>query len=277
NKIQAEIDQNKVILDSKKSLLSEQNELFDDLNQELQKLSNEVKDIDQNLAKFKNTREQVDKIKKEFSEIQERYKQIELNKVSFEKEAEGIQKLINLFEEDINKKLIVKQSIEKNSQLLNWMQDYFVNVVDMMEKQVMLRIYSEFDSLFQNWFNVLLEDEVLSVRLDEEFTPIIQQDGYESNINNLSGGEKTSVALAYRLALNKVINDITAEIKTKDIIILDEPTDGFSTEQLDKFKDILDDINTKQTIIVSHEPKMESFVQNVIRISKNEHVSRVLG
>jgi exonuclease SbcC len=66
-------------------------------------------------------------------------------------------------------------------------------------------------------------------------------------------------------------------IKTKDLLILDEPTDGFSSEQLDKVRNVLDELNMKQTIIVSHEAKIESFVDHVIRIHKNEHVSRVVS
>ena len=64
-------------------------------------------------------------------------------------------------------------------------------------------------------------------------------------------------------------------IKTKDIIILDEPTDGFSTEQLDQVRIVLEQLSIKQVIIVSHESKIESFVDNVIRITKDEHVSEI--
>jgi exonuclease SbcC len=144
-----------------------------------------------------------------------------------------------------------------------------------MEKHVMLKVYHEFNDLFRKWFGMLLEDDAISVRLDECFTPIVEQNGYEVEIENLSGGEKTSLALAYRLALNKVINDVMSSIKTKELIILDEPTDGFSTEQLDKLKDVLDELNIEQTILVSHEAKIEGFVENLIRVNKHEHVSAV--
>ena len=40
---------------------------------------------------------------------------------------------------------------------------------------------------------------------------------------------------------------------------------------------IIDELNLKQVLIVSHEPKLETFVGNVIRVSKNEHVSSVSG
>ena len=140
----------------------------------------------------------------------------------------------------------------------------------------MLQVYHEFNELFKSWFNILIEDETISVRLDDEFTPVIEQNGYETAFENLSGGERTSVALSYRLALNKVINDIVSGIKTKDIIILDEPTEGFSFEQLDKVRDVLEQLGMKQVIIVSHESKIESFVDNVIRVGKQEHVSGII-
>ena len=122
---------------------------------------------------------------------------------------------------------------------------------------------------------MLIDDENIYSRLDDSFTPVIEQNGYEVSFTNLSGGEKTSAALAYRLSLNKVINDVIQQVKTKDLLILDEPTDGFSSEQLDKVRDVLEKLNLKQTIIVSHETKIESFVENVVRINKSGHESKV--
>jgi DNA repair exonuclease SbcCD ATPase subunit len=65
-------------------------------------------------------------------------------------------------------------------------------------------------------------------------------------------------------------------IKTKDLLILDEPTDGFSSHQLDKVREVLEALNSKQTIIVSHESKMESFVDHIIKIRKQEHASEII-
>jgi exonuclease SbcC len=60
-----------------------------------------------------------------------------------------------------------------------------------------------------------------------------------------------------------------SKIKTKDIVILDEPTDGFASEQIDKMRDLFMELNSKQLIIVSHEEKMEGFVDHVIKIQKD--------
>ena len=64
-----------------------------------------------------------------------------------------------------------------------------------------------------------------------------------------------------------------SKIKTKEIVILDEPTDRFSDQQLDKMREVLDQLNVGQLIIVSHEPKMESFVDNVIKFKKVDGIS----
>jgi exonuclease SbcC len=83
--------------------------------------------------------------------------------------------------------------------------------------------------------------------------------------------------LAYRLALHKAVSSIISNIKTRGLLILDEPTDGFSSEQIDKMKDLFEKLNAQQTIIVSHETKIESIADHVLRIVKTGHESQVLS
>ncbi|RMD67792.1 SMC family ATPase, partial [Candidatus Pacearchaeota archaeon] len=109
----------------------------------------------------------------------------------------------------------------------------------------------------------------------ESFTPIILKGETEMPYEFLSGGERTALALAYRLALNQLINSFMSNIKTKGIIILDEPTDGFSETQINKMRDIFEELNASQLIIVSHEQKIEGFVDNVIRIAKEKDESQI--
>ena len=161
--------------------------------------------------------------------------------------------------------------------MYEWLDSFFVNLVELIERKVMFKIYNDFNSLFQNWFSMFMDNDIIKVRLDEEFTPIIEQNGYDIEYQNLSGGEKTACALAYRLALNQVINNIMTNINTRDLIILDEPSDGFSLEQLDKLRNVLQELKMKQVLIVSHENKVESFVDNIIKIKKEGHVSNVVS
>ena len=220
-----------------------------------------------------------DELKKEEEElkkIDEGKRKTEIEFVKQTKEKEFIEKNISDFNKQLKEKEEAAKRLERLKEFKYWIEEYFLGMIDLIEKQVMVNIHSQFDELFQEWFNTLVEEETITARLDEEFSPIVSQNGYEIEVEHLSGGEKTSLALAYRLALNKVINEMTAQIKTKDIIILDEPTDGFSEHQLDKVRDVIKDLDMKQVIIVSHEAKIESFVDRVIRVVKENHVSRVI-
>ena len=206
--------------------------------------------------------------------LEEEIRLYEIKLAQLNQEKKSNIQTIQLLDDDIKRKEKTKKKIDYLNDLQNWLEKFFVNLMTMMEKQIMMSIYHEFNELLKEWFSILIED--IDIKLNQEFSPILIQNGYETDINNLSGGEKTSVALAYRLALNKVINNMIKTIKSKDFIILDEPTDGFSTDMLDKVRDILEQMDMKQVIIVSHEPKLESMVENVIRISKDDHVSSVV-
>ncbi len=256
----------------KKLILEKEQE---QIKQEIGKINAKKMELSKKIEDLKGIESEYKTTKQELEVVLEKEKREEINKKALEVEKEEINKLQKSLEEEINKKLEIKKRLNKISQYQNWMEEYFINLMNTIEKHVMLQVYREFNGLFQQWFNILIGDESFSLRLDDEFTPIIEQNGYETNVENLSGGERTAVALAYRLALNKVINDISGEIKTKDILMLDEPTDGFSAEQLDKIRIVLEQLNIKQVIIVSHEPKIESFVDNVLRISKSDYISKI--
>ncbi len=159
------------------------------------------------------------------------------------------------------------------SNLENWISKEFTPLVSMIEKNVLIKLRTEFSQFFSIWFSMLVSDN-FNVRLDSEFTPVIEHQDYELDYNYLSGGERTAIALAYRLALNQVINSVLSKIKTKDLVILDEPTDGFSSAQLDKMREVLEQLNVAQLIIVSHEQKIEGFVDNVIRFKKEAGISQ---
>ena len=43
----------------------------------------------------------------------------------------------------------------------------------------MLKVNNDFNALFEKWFNMLMENENFNIRLDEEFSPLIQQNGHD--------------------------------------------------------------------------------------------------
>ncbi len=166
-----------------------------------------------------------------------------------------------------------KKELDRLINLEIWLTKNFSPMISFVEKNVMVKLKSEFSLLFEKWFSMLVEEN-FNVSLRDDFTPVIEQQDYEIDYTYLSGGERTAVALAYRLALNQVINSLLSKIKTRDFVILDEPTDGFSDAQLDKMREVLDQLNVSQLIIVSHEQKIEGFVENVIKFKKEAGISK---
>ncbi len=155
-----------------------------------------------------------------------------------------------------------------------WLGDYFLPTVRVVEKSVLATINQEFDAMFKRWFGMLVIDEDKEVSVDEDFTPIVSQGGYEQDVRYLSGGERTSVALAYRLALNVLAQRVSVGMKS-NLLILDEPTDGFSKEQLGNVREVLDEVGCPQVIIVSHDKELESFADQIFRVDKSGSESEV--
>jgi len=163
----------------------------------------------------------------------------------------------------------------KFSNYFDWLREFFIPTIEQIEKQVLLSIQQNFNEIYRRWYSILIDDSTKESRIDEEFTPIIEQDGYEQDVDYLSGGEKTSIAFAYRLTLNSMMRQETNSLKS-NLLILDEPTDGFSKTQLSKVRDVLQELKSQQIILVSHEKELETYVDNIFQISKDSGISKVL-
>ncbi len=275
-------EKEQAVLRLKKTGLEDKEKQCVNLSQTQEKLQKEIdsakenkQEITKEIKKYLGIEREIEENKKELVFLQdgEKKQEIEYNRAIEKKQ--NMKSIIEELEKEIETKEKTKKELVKIQDIKNWLQDYFLKLTEAIEKQVMTRVYYEFNELMQTWFDALVEDETISIRLDDTFTPIINQNGYDIEINNLSGGEKTACALAYRLALNKVINGLITSINTKDLLILDEPTDGFSAEQLDKMREVLEQLGIKQVVIVSHESKVETFVDSMIKVNKNEHVSGI--
>ena len=243
---------------------------------EIEKLALEVKNRKKELEPLLVISKTYEKIRTDFEKAVEKERNLAVEFASVNQKKSSLQNQLSVVEKELEKKAEIEKKLVKLKKIIHWIADYFVPLMDIIEEHVMNSIHFEFNSLFQDWFSMLIDDDLMSAKLNEKFTPIIEQNGYETSVNSLSGGEKTACALAYRLALNKTINKVMSSIKTKDLLILDEPTDGFSSEQLDKMRDVLEQLKLRQIILVSHEQKIEGFADSIIRVSKEEHSSRIL-
>jgi exonuclease SbcC len=157
--------------------------------------------------------------------------------------------------------------------LARWVDEPFRAAMLELERRRLQHGRLQFERHFAQYFAALVEDPALSARVDERFAPWADIGGEPTPAEALSGGERTALALAYRLALGRTVRD--AGRLTLETLILDEPTEGFSQEQTLRMGDLLEQLGLPQVILVSHERQLEGFADRVVRIHKRGGLSSV--
>lgn len=294
----AEVNQYLQYLENMLEKLKEYNRAQDELKSLRYYLEKNIQQINENNNKISTIKQEMIDLKKALSEAKNRVAEMagiedEIEKLksvhentdrefqTYNHKIISTKTLIKSYQEDIvnlGDEILKMETIKKQLNNLKdyhiWLNDYLIPTLGIIEKHVMHNIHQEFDANFKKWFNLLMDDPSKTGKIDEEFTPIVEQDGFEQEINYLSGGEKTSTALAYRLALNSLVQKVSTGMHS-NLLILDEPTDGFSKEQLFKVREILNELDCPQIIMVSHERELESFADNIFQIEKIDGVSEV--
>lgn len=174
---------------------------------------------------------------------------------------------------EVDKKAAALEEAGRLTTYQNWLSSYFRPTVELIEKQTLSLAAARFNDHFQRFFTSLVDDPDMVVRVNEEFSPVFEREGFEQDFEALSGGERTSMALAYRFALNSVVKETVSS--RPELLILDEPTDGFSKEQVFKMRGLLENLDSKQVILVSHEKELESMADHIFRVEKRNGTSVV--
>ncbi len=156
-----------------------------------------------------------------------------------------------------------------------WLAYAFHDAVLTMERRVLEHAQVEFEQTFRAYFAVLVDDPDLVAVTDSTFSPAAEIRGVETPAEALSGGERTSLALAYRLALSRVVRSLGS--LRFDALLLDEPTDGFSPEQVQSMGQLLEELRLPQVLLVSHERELESIADRVVRVEKEDGASVLKG
>ena len=94
----------------------------------------------------------------------------------------------------------------------------------------------------------------------------------ESSMSMVSGGEKIAIALALRLGITQAM--AKGEL---DTILLDEPTIHLDNSRKHELINLLKEMSLlPQMIIVTHEPQLENAANNLIKIEKENGISKVI-
>lgn len=107
--------------------------------------------------------------------------------------------------------------------------------------------------------------------LDEDYEVTVFGPEGEASMSMVSGGEKIAIALALRLGITK------AKAKGDlDTILLDEPTIHLDSFRRHELINLLKDMTVlPQMIIVTHESQLENAADNLVKVEKNNGISKV--
>jgi DNA repair protein SbcC/Rad50 len=151
-------------------------------------------------------------------------------------------------------------------------------------RSIQPKLRGEFVKVLRNFVQQVLdslvcgETPMLNVIIDETYTPYVKSEtGVDREVSNLSGGERTLLAFAYRLGLGQLIMQSRTG-HGLGMLMLDEPTENLGSEDgsierlaeaISRFKAI------EQIIAVTHSEAFAAKADHVITLEKEAGVSKI--
>lgn len=151
-------------------------------------------------------------------------------------------------------------------------------------RSIQPRLRSELVTYLQRMVQQVLDGLVgdagstLTVKIDETYSPLVRsEEGFERDVSNLSGGERTLLAFGYRLGLGQLIMQSRTG-RGLCILLLDEPTESLGREDgsVDRLAEAISRLKAiEQIIAVTHSEAFAEKAEHVIRVEKETGASRI--
>jgi len=252
---------------------------FEERQKQEKKLREQLSAIRTEIAKFdltqlESARKLRDKAFMNYSDIKHRLENAETRKRDLSSKVEELKQRLDNAEQKLNRMKKIEGLLET------------VNGIRGAYRSIQPRLRSEFVAYLQRVIQQVLDELVgatgpaLIVGIDEAYSPIVKsEEGFEREVTNLSGGERTLLAFAYRLGLGQLI----MQSRTGHglyTLILDEPTESLGREDgsIDRLAEAISRLKAiEQIIAVTHSEAFAEKAEHVIRVEKEAGVSRVMA
>jgi DNA repair exonuclease SbcCD ATPase subunit len=176
---------------------------------------------------------------------------------------------------DNNKKMIVriKEEEEKEKIYKIYLEAYGKNgVTKIIMKTMMPLINSELQRLMEDSCYFKLEINI-NDKNEVEFLMIDNSSGVEKLMTSGSGYEKTIASLALRSVLTKICT-----LPKPNLVVMDEVFGKISNENLDMVSEFFIKIKDyfEKVFVISHNPLINNWGDNIVKIKKENNISKVL-
>jgi exonuclease SbcC len=240
---------------------------------ELERLEGELN------GKLRELNEHLNELSKVGESLRQRIQSIVGEIARREEMIKGIERQL----QEIDKLLKEVEKLQEEKKSLEEIKEFVEiagGVVGEIESTVLKILVDEFRRYFYDYLSKLLHGQPIEVVVTDDFglkTKIkIGRQSYD--ISSPSGGQNIAISLAYRLALNRVVREYSPTLK-KSVLILDEPTTGFSSDIVSRLKDLMREIGgiEGQAIVVTHDKELIEAGDCRIKLNLNqaEHKTEV--
>ncbi|KZX17489.1 AAA family ATPase [Methanobrevibacter filiformis] len=260
NQLKGSIQQKNILV----SQIQAKEEIIKIKEEKIEKIHNELK-------LFEFSEEKYNKLSIEFKETEDRI--TELNKNISEIKGSA-REIINLID-GLNKKISDNLDTENELNDINDYLDLLKEIRELYSKDKIQKdlrnksrpLIQKHTVEFFEKFNFNYSD----LQLDEDYNISVYGPDGETNLVMVSGGEKIAIALALRLGITQSLSEGNLET-----IMLDEPTIHLDSYRRSELIDILRKMSLlPQMIIVTHDSELENAADNIIKIEKDQGVSKV--
>ncbi len=240
-----------------------------DLNLQLNQIQSEIARFD--LSDVEASKIQREKAFQQYYILDSELRTKENRKKDLFRRIDEIKDRINLAQEKLERMEKIRRTIE----VLGAIRDAY--------RSIQPKLRSEFVKVLHNFVQQVLdglvggEAPMLNVVIDESYTPYVKSEaGVNREVSNLSGGERTLLAFAYRLGLGQLIMQSRTG-HGLSMLMLDEPTENLGSEDgsierlaeaISRFKAI------EQIIAVTHSDAFASKADHVINLEKEAGISK---
>jgi DNA repair exonuclease SbcCD ATPase subunit len=255
----------------KNKLIKEKLELnIESFDMKIEKLNDKLKRYDEVQEKIQannKTEEMLIKANIRLDELEHQKTTInnEINRLKFDNEK--LEEKI-----DNNKKLIEKIKLESEREKVYkmYLEIYGKNGISkIIMKTMMPLINSELQRLLENSCHFRLEIQI-NDKNEVEFIMVDNNTQIEKLMSSGSGYERTIASLALRAVLSKICS-----LPKPNIIVFDEVFGKISNDNLDMVSEFFTKIKEyfEKIFVITHNPLVTNWADNVIRIKKEENIS----
>jgi len=260
---------------SERKILEEAQRKIEGINGELSKLRSEFISVCSQIREIEASR--IEEIRRERDSILAEYNSLESRvRISEENIKETSKRIQDLKEriESAEKKASRLETVRKIIELIHEIRRSYRSIQPKLRREFIFYL----ERTVQRMLDELMGDNILRVRIDENYTPIIEGEaGRRRSVTNLSGGERTLLAFAYQLGIANLLIQLRTG-RGLQMLILDEPTESLGREDgsISRLAEALSRLKTiEQIIAVTHSEEFADKADHVIWLRKEDNRSIV--